>query len=162
MKYLLYIAGMIVGLCGMTAIADDTTRKGPLRPRIAAVAQPSSDTLRIDGKAIAPDSLVITSYDKPLRSLRETFFVTNRYSSLHLASLSLQLTYRRADDSTMLHSRTVVIPASVPPGETRQLYTTSWDRQYSYFYHSTRIRPRSPKAVAYDVEIQMLGATFQH
>ena len=160
MKHLLYILLLAVG-CSMAATADDTTRKGPLRPRISKAMAESADTLRIDGNAIAPDSLSIASYDKPLRSLRETFFVTNRYATLTLTSVTLRLTYRRHADSSMLHSRTVVIPATVPPGETRQLYTGSWDRQYNYFYHATRIRPRSAKAVAYDVDIQMLGAMFQ-
>ena len=48
--------------------------KGPLQPRIAAHQTASTDTITIEGNRISPDSLTITSYDKPLRSMRETFF----------------------------------------------------------------------------------------
>lgn len=114
---------------------------------------------RFDNR-ISPDSLTITSYDKPLRSMRETFFVTNNHRSMTMLSITLQFTYRRHDNGAMLHSRTATIAANIPPGETRQLYVTSWDRQYSYYHHATRIRPRSPKAVAYDTDISAISAAF--
>lgn len=140
--------------------SDDTTRKGPLQPRIAAHQTASTDTITIEGNRISPDSLTITSYDKPLRSMRETFFVTNNHRSMTMLSITLQFTYRRHDNGAMLHSRTATIAANIPPGETRQLYVTSWDRQYSYYHHATRIRPRSPKAVAYDTDISAISAAF--
>lgn len=164
MKHLfpLFIA---ILLTAMTAAGDDTTRKGPLRPRLAPTVAAVSDTLRLGASEISPDSLVIAAYDKPLRSQRETFFITNNHAAMSLTSITLRLTYRRHDDGTMLHARTVTLSVPVPPGETRQLYVTSWDRQYTYYHHATRITPRSPKAVAYDVEIVPLSATlgsYQH
>lgn len=139
---------------------DDTTRKGPLRPRITTHQAATTDTITIAGPGISPDSIAITSYDKPLRSMRETFFVTNHHHSMSMLSITLQFTYRRHDNGEMLHSRTATIAANIPPGETRQLYVTSWDRQYSYYHHATRIRPRSPKAVAYDVDISAVSVSL--
>lgn len=144
-----------------SARADDTTRKGKLCPRIHSTTVEANDTLRFDATEISADSLTITSYDKPLRSLRETFFVSNRHHAMTMTSIKVRLTYRRSDDGTMLHARTVNISTTIPPGETRQLYSTSWDRQYSYYYHATRIKPRSTKAIAYDVEIVPLSYTFE-
>ena len=89
--------------------SDDTTRKGPLQPRIAAHQTASTDTIIIEGNRISPDSLTITSYDKPLRSMRETFFVTNNHRSMTMLSITLQFTYRRHDNGAMLHSRTATI-----------------------------------------------------
>jgi hypothetical protein len=156
-----FVTILITALLACTsAHADDTTRRGKLRPRVTATVEPA-DTVHFDATEISADSLVISSYDKPLRSLRETFFVTNRHHHMSLASIRVRLTYRRHDNGTMLHARTVNISTMIPPGETRQLYSTSWDRQYSYYYYATRIKPRSAKAIAYDVDILPLSYTFE-
>ncbi|WP_295731692.1 hypothetical protein [uncultured Muribaculum sp.] len=159
MKFL--FALIFILAMSLPAAAENTTRKGPLRPRMYMPTEEYADTFRLASAELSPDSVVIASYDKPLRSMRETFFVTNRHRDVSLVSITLRLTYRRHDDGSMLHSRTVTVSHPVPPGETRQLYATSWDRQYNYYYHATRIRPRSSLAVAYDVEITPLSALFE-
>lgn len=159
MKHLLNI--ILILALSLSASAENTTRKGPLRPRMHMEAKEYADTFRVAASELSPDSVVIASYDKPLRSMRETFFVTNRHKAVSLASITLRITYRRHDTGSMLHSRIVTVSLTVPPGETRQLYATSWDRQYNYYYHATRIQPRSPRAVAYDVELTPLSALFE-
>lgn len=130
-----------------SAQRSNTTRKGRLKPVSESRELPARTVVVVD--SVSPDSVVIDRYDKPLRSLRETFFVTNHYSDT-VVSLRLMLRYD-AVDGTMLHSRRATINCDVPPGETRQLYLTAWDRQFTYYYNDTRIRPRSSKAVPYTV-----------
>lgn len=132
-----------------------TTRRGRLTLRSGSVEEMSHD---LNTEASTPDSVVISGYDKPLRSTYETFFVTNGYSA-PLTSVSLSFTYRSLD-GTMLHSRTATIKCLIPPHETRQLFMSAWDRQFTYYSINTRIRSRSEGAVPYITEIKPLGIEF--
>lgn len=149
---------MIFGLCA-TVAADthtNTTRRGKLALRSdSATEAVFSNIAPIMADA---DSLDIKDYDKPLRSLRETFFATNHYSST-ITSMTVELTYRD-EHGLMLHSRRVNIRCEIPPGETRQLYTPAWDRQFTYYYSRTRIKPKSHGAIAYEVTIDPIGVTL--
>lgn len=133
-----------------------TTRRGKLILRSDYKTEMPIDLSYYDSLSV--DSLNISGYDKPLRSLRETFFVHNNYSQI-LTSVSISFTYR-SDDGYMLHSRAINIKCHIPPSETRQLFMTAWDRQYAYYFVNTRIKPRSKGAIPYIVEIVPFYATF--
>ncbi len=147
---ILAVLGILASI-GASSPDTDTTRRGRLTLRSDTTAYPSAKGADIP--VYNPDSIFISGYDKPLR---ETFFATNRYSSA-VTSLTVEMTYHNDDD--MLHSRVITIPCEIPSGETRQLYTTAWDRQYTYYYHRTRITPKSKGAIAYEVKIVPLSVT---
>lgn len=121
----------------------------------------TADSRQVDASALTPaaDSISISDYDKPLRSTTETIFVTNRCSTA-TGLISITITYLSVNGE-MLHKRTVNLPCSVPPGETRQVSFRAWDRQQAYYHHSTRVTPRSHKAIPYKTEITVNGAVFQ-
>lgn len=106
----------------------------------------------------ANDSITVSGYDKPLRSNQETLFVTNRSRST-LNMVSVTITYMSVNGE-MLHRRSVNLSCLIPPGETRQIAFRAWDRQQAYYYHTTRVTPRSPKAIPYRAEISVNGAIF--
>ncbi|MDE7396583.1 MAG: hypothetical protein K2M98_02530 [Muribaculum sp.] len=143
-----------VAIVCMSAQHTRTTRRGKLVPDTTTTVKSSTDANRTLIEA-NPDSIIISRYDKPLRSLRETFFVTNLYSDT-LTTLSLQLSYYVAGSEEMLHKRDAMLPCIVPPRETRQLYLSAWDRQFTYYHADTRIRPKSAKAIPYTVTITPL------
>jgi len=151
------ITSLIAGLCIDIATAyTHTTRRGKLTLRSDYNTEMPIDISDYDSLSV--DSLSISGYDKPLRSLRETFFVHNNYSQI-LTSVSISFTYR-SDDGLMLHSRAINIKCHIPPSETRQLAMTAWDRQYAYYFIDTRIKPQSKGAIPYIVEIVPFYATF--
>ena len=155
--------GILVAVAATMLLTTDaqrsnTTRQGRLKPVAEAREHPVREVTVVD--TASADSIVIDRYDKPLRSLRETFFVTNHYSDT-VVSLRLMLRYD-AVDGTMLHSRRATINCDVPPGETRQLYLTAWDRQFTYYYNDTRICPKSAKAVPYTVVLTPETVGFSH
>ncbi len=157
LKNTIITISLVAGLCFNIATADTrTTRGGKLTLRSDKKQNLPDGIHNYDSMTI--DSLSISGYDKPLRSLRETFFVHNNYSQI-LSSISVSFTYR-SDDGLMLHSRTINIKCHIPPSETRQLFMTSWDRQYAYYFVDTRIKPRSKGAIPYIVEIEPFYATF--
>ena len=134
----------------------NTTRTGKLKPRTFQITDCPDRDQCVD--SVATDSLIINNYDKPLRSLHETFFLTNRYSSA-LSSITVKLTYYD-HDNLMFHSRTVTIPCHIPANETRQLSIIAWDKQYAFYYHDTRITPQKVGAVPYSVIIEPKTVTF--
>ncbi len=145
---------LLAALPAIGSIADTRTTRRHLIP-----AQ-SADIAPAEAPSLTPatDSLDISGYDKPLRSTRETLFITNRCSTT-VTLVTLSLTYGTVA-GVMLHSREVTLPCAIPPGETRQLSFPSWDRQKAYYHHLTRVIPRSSKAIPYRTEIKIIGAAF--
>ena len=148
------ILSLLIIILSVTAYADNRTRttRRHLKP---IIAEETTDTLRQAELMTAgsPDSLSISGYDKPLRSTRETFFLTNRHGS-PLHAIKLHITYYTMGGE-MLHSRDITIDTPIPPGETRQISTSSWDRQKAYYYIGTRVTPRSAKAIPYYPKIDI-------
>jgi len=154
------ILSLFIILLTVTAYADNRTRttRRHLKP---IIAEEITDTLR-QAEPIAagnPDSLAINGYDKPLRSMRETFFITNHHN-MPLHTVILHITYYTMGGE-MLHSRDITINALIPPGETRQISTPAWDRQKAYYYIGTRVTPRSAKALPYYPEIDIMSVLLQ-
>ncbi len=155
---IIILIGMLLLNIGASNPPTRTTRRDKLELRTDTVNDGLDILDMANATEVDVDSLKITAYDKPLRSLRETFFVTNLYSTT-ITSLIIEFIYT-GDDGLMLHSRTANIRCDIPAGETRQLYTTAWDRQYTYYYYNTRITPKSKGAISYYVDIEPKFVTF--
>lgn len=136
------------------AFGQRTTRH-KLRPATAAsVVDASADTVQLD-TIVAPEPrlLGVNGYDKPLRSRRETFFVTNN-SDAELASIAFTITYYDTS-RRMLHKVSHHVPVRVPAAETRQVSVKSWDTQFA-FYHVRSPLPRGTvQASPYEVAISV-------
>ena len=156
MRPVAIIISVIAAVASVVAQVTVTTRQGKLRPRQAVAGDGVAAVQAADTAALR--GIRISAYDKPLRSLRETFFVTNTLADT-IVSVSVGLTYTALADTAMLHRREATVGCVIPPGETRQLYLTAWDRQFTYYYKDTRIRPRSSRAVAYDVAIRLTAVS---
>ena len=122
--------------------AQRTTRKG-LEPRENLSAIALGDTI----KSPSTDILKISGYDKPLNSHKETFFVTNNGAR---AIVGINITFNYFDNQNrQLHQATKTVNCTIPPGETRQLSISSWDKQKSFYYHRSA-KPRR-QATPYSV-----------
>ncbi len=120
----------------------DRTTRGKLRP------VPVTDVAVADTVMCADSMIAVAGYDKPLRSRFETVFITNQTSRfLEKAELTLRYTDMQG---RQLHEVTRWIRCDIPSGETRMVTFTSWDRQFSFYYHLTR-PPRTPSVTPYDV-----------
>lgn len=141
---------LIILCISAVAVAQISTRRN-LTPAAAQVSAPvyATDTI----VAPAPHTVDINGYDKPLRSRRETFFVTNNSAS-PIAALAVTVTYF---DSArrQLHSRKAHLPLNVPAGETRQAAIKSWDAQQTFYYIHSAVPARSTQATPYDVTISV-------
>lgn len=101
-----------------------------------------------------PSSIVFTvsGYDKPLRTSRETFLVTND-SQKDMKGLAISIIYTDLK-GRQLHRRTDTIQADIPAGETRMLKISTWDTQHSFYYHRGQ-RPRTANVTPYDVKFNI-------
>ena len=148
--FLILLAG---GLMALTAYAQTTTRHG-LKPKNDAVEAAASASALIDTVANpAAHTVDINGYDKPLRSRRETFFVTNN-GGRPTSSLAVTITYYDSS-RRQLHSRHASLPLVIPVGETRQASLKSWDEQLSFYYLRSAVPSRAEQATPYDVKISV-------
>lgn len=129
--------------------ADDNTLRPALRRAIVTAPAPAdlTDTLSV----VSADSLRLHGYDKPLRSMHETFFATNP-GTTSISAVTLDIIYRDLAGN-MLHARRLRIACDIPPGQTRQLRTPAWDRQQRHYFHLTRSHPTSPRAIPFTVAL---------
>ncbi len=149
MKYISLSA--IVLATALTAAAQTTTRQ---RLRTAQAAAAAAPLTAVDTLARPEPHIVdVNGYDKPLRSRRETFFVTNN-SRRDLRGIAFTITYY---DSArrMLHSASHNVGADIPAGETRQMSIPSWDKQFNFYYRRSTTSQRAEQATPYDVSIKV-------
>lgn len=83
---------------------------------------------------LIPDSgaVMLYGYDKPLRSRRESVFVTNN-SGRDINAISITTLYLDSK-GRQFHKISRRIPTDIPAGETRRVEYTSWDTQQSFYY----------------------------
>ncbi len=139
----------IVIFVAVVALAQNTVRRGlrvqkEVSQTEAAVA---FDTVSPVGK----HAVDIKGYDKPLRSRRETFFVTNT-GNRPLSRIAVTLTYTDSK-GRQLHTASHNLAAVIPAGETRQVGLRSWDVQQAFYYTRSEVPVRASQATPFDVAI---------
>lgn len=134
---ILLIISIVSGLSDCDARSRRTTRSnvGKRSLRISGAA-PACDTI------VMPDTSMIRlyGYDKPLRSSRETVFITN-LTDRDINSLSLTTQYIDSK-GRQFHEVTRRIDVDIPAGSTRKTDYPSWDKQQSFYYIGSK-RSRS-------------------
>lgn len=88
-----------------------------------------------------------SGYDKPRKSSKETFFITNTTDRV-MSGVTLYIDYRTTD-GRQLHKRFVRLLCNIPPGETRIAEIDSWDKQKEFYY--TKSDPGKSGGMAYNV-----------
>lgn len=146
-----FFVALAVAFC-LQLPAERTTRRGlKVDAEKIGSQKPMYDTITVDS---AIRQVVLSGFDKPLRSNRETFFVINRTDS-RIISLTVEFSYL-ALDGRMLHSRIVCVGCDIPAGETRQVSCRSWDLQQSFFYTLSR-RPRQSVGTPFEVKSKVVS-----
>lgn len=149
MKPLLILATILLLSAG-NLTAQRTTRKGlRTKPVESAKSAASADTVR----AVNSGDILLSGYDKPLRSNTESMFAVNN-TGQSVSGLRLRIEYMDMS-GRQLHSRDVDINCDIPAGATRQLNFRSWDRQHSFVYHRSQ-RPKRADYSPYDIRCTII------
>lgn len=149
------ITVLFVILCSLWVYADKTTRRG------LKVAAPAKTEARSDAAADtvvpSPGMVELSGYDKPLRSNKESIYITNA-TRRRLLETVVEISY--FDNSgRLLHKREVRIKTNVPAGETRQATFSSWDKQRTMFYHRSG-KPRTADGTPYRIKAVAKSAVY--
>lgn len=154
---------MCILLTSFTLIADNTLRGKRLKASgrtyhtlsaTTASRTPKADTLWLP----VSSEIIVSGYDKPLRSYRETFLLTNG-TKREMLKAAMTIIYRDMQ-GRQLHQRTDTLDAPIPAGETRMLRMQSWDTQHSYYYHLGQ-RPRTANVTPYDITCRIEFITLK-
>lgn len=133
--------------------AQTTTRRG-LKSNASKASATEKTATPVD-TIVNPEAhtVDINGYDKPLRSRRETFFVTNN-SKKEVAAIAVTLTY--SDKAgRQLHQQKKNVDVEIPAGETRQVSIPSWDKQQSFYYVRSTVPTRTDNVSSFDVTINV-------
>lgn len=154
MYRILIMMTLLLGVAAVTSSQTQrTTRKG-LRPATTDAVTNGRATVSCDTVfSSATDSLRISGFDKPLRSSRESMFITN---NSHSTVTKIRLAIRYSDSrGRELHSRECTVDCMIPAGATRQVTIKTWDLQQSFYYRRSA-RPRRADATPFDVTCDIL------
>lgn len=148
MRTLLLI--MILAMAPAVALTgQNTTRRVP-RTSYGRVSEPTAtaaDTLR----GSVCDSLRVAGFEKPLRAMRESMFVTNG-SSLHIATVRLTIDYLDTL-GRQLHRAVHDIDVDLPAGQTRRVEIPSFDRSGVFYYRASALPRGVRRATTFDVAV---------
>lgn len=142
----------------LSACAQKTTRKGlKARRTVTAATTPAvgeqADTIKGER---ADSILVLTGYEKPLRSGKETVFASNRDSARTAVEMEMEIEYLDMRGRS-LHKRVLDVPLSLPGGETRFVSFKSWDINNVFYYHMNRPVRTKAQATPYTVKIRVVS-----
>lgn len=134
---LFFLLAAVLLAAPLSAKKTSTTRSR-LKPAATTATTPPRDSVM----AVGSEAMTLRGYDKPLRSRKESLFVTN---TLAVGVSRVHLTINYLDmEGRQLHSAARWIDTDIPAGQTRQVAFPSWDTQQSFYYHLSR----SPKTQA--------------
>ena len=139
---------------GSTAVFAQRTIRRPLKARTVEVVD---STVRLDSVAFPGKLVVVSGYEKPLRSTREALHVTNNDSTRLLKAVTLDISYFDVN-GTQIHRRVVDLDCDIPSGETKMISFRSWDVQNRFFY-AAGPKPRS-HAYPFTVRLEVKLACY--
>lgn len=140
-------------LCMLACAAQNLTRRLPAQARRPAptvrAAEPVCDTLR------GPEcrALQVSGFDKPLRAVRESMFVTNT-SADSVAGFGIEITYSDMR-GRQLHKASHDVSTEIPAGETRRVEVRSFDRSGLFHYRLSPAGRRAAQATPFDVRVRV-------
>lgn len=158
-KYILTIppllALLLVLLCASTLDARTrTTRKNLRTTEVPVAVLESADDLLPDNlTAIDPAAVTLKGFAKRASDTKESFFITNN-TNHRMSAVRLLLRYTTMNGE-MLTQRTVTVPVSLKPGETKLVSVKSFDVQRLFYYYAGP-QPRK-QATPFKVAFRLTG-----
>lgn len=135
-----------------------TTRKG-LRVKPEMIQKNdnliSADTLR----GALTEKIVLSGFDKPLRSNYETVFIKNN-TTKNISGIVIDCDYTDSQ-GRQLHKRTVTMSCNIPAGQTRQVRFKSWDTQQTFYYRRSA-KPKKATGAVFNVHCQVIAIISPH
>lgn len=141
---------MLIILSAVLSAAAQRTMRRDLKatPSTTAPSAAAAVDTVIDPEA---HTVEFNGYDKPLRSRRESFFVTNN-GRKDVCAIAFTVSYFDTRER-LLHRQSRNLSVDIPAGETRQLSFPSWDVQQSFYYQRSTAPERVEQATPYEISV---------
>ena len=132
-----------------------TTRKNLQSLEVPVAVMESGDGLLSDSLdlGVDPNAVTLKGFNKRASDSKESFFVTNN-TKHRMSAVRLLLRYSTMNGE-MLTQRTVTVPVSLKPGETKLVSVKSFDVQRLFYYYAGP-KPRK-QATPFKVAFRLLG-----
>ena len=132
-----------------------TTRKSLQSLEVPVVVMDAADSLLPDDldTDIDPNAVTLKGYSKRASDSKESFFITNN-TKHRMSAVRLLLRYT-AMNGEMLTQRTVTVPVSLKPGETKLVSVKTFDVQRLFYYYAGP-KPRK-QATPFKVAFRLTG-----
>jgi hypothetical protein len=149
---------MVVTLLLFSALQIDartkTTRKHLRSTEVPMVEMTTADGLLPDSLMdIDPQAVTLKGYSKRASDSKESFFITNN-TQHRMSAVRLLLRYTTMNGE-MLTQRSVTVPVSLKPGETKLVSVKSFDVQRLFYYYAGP-QPRK-QATPFQVAFRLTG-----
>ena len=152
-KHILTLPLLLFLLCISTIDVDArtrTTRKNLRSVEVPVVVMDTADGLLPDSlMQVDPAAVTLKGFSKRASDSKESFFITNN-TGHRMSAVRLLMRYTTMQGE-MLTQRTVTVPVSLKPGETKLVSVKSFDVQRLFYYYAGP-QPRkaaTPFQVAY-------------
>ncbi len=151
----LLLALVLIALCVSTMDArTKTTRKNLRSLEVPVAVMESDDGLLPDSlDGVDPNAVSLKGYSKRASDAKESFFITNN-TKQRMSAVRLLLRYTTMQGE-MLTQRTVTVPVSLKPGETKLVEVKSFDVQRLFYYYAGP-QPRK-QATTFKVAFRLTG-----
>ena len=132
-----------------------TTRKNLQSLEVPVAVMESNDDLLPDSldAGIDPHAVTLKGYSKRASDSKESFFITNN-TKHRMSAVRLLLRYSTMNGE-MLTQRTVTVPVSLKPGETKLVSVKSFDVQRLFYFYAGP-KPRK-QATPFKVAFRLTG-----
>ena len=152
-RHIITFSLLLALLCVSTLELDArtrTTRKNLRSNQVPVAVIEASDDLLPDSLAVVdPNAVTLKGFNKRASESKESFFITNN-TSHRMSAVRLLLRYTTMNGE-LLTQRSVTVPVSLKPGETKLVSVKSFDVQRLFYYYAGP-QPRkqaTPFKVAY-------------
>ena len=154
-KHILILPLLLTLLCVSTLDARTrTTRKNLRSLEVPIAVLESSDGLLPDSLVdIDPNAVTLKGYSKRASDSKESFFITNN-TGHRMSAVRRMLRYSTMQGE-LLTQRTVTVPVSLKPGETKLVEVKSFDVQRLFYYYAGP-QPRK-QATPFQVAYRLTG-----
>lgn len=128
----------------------------PVKGRTSANRAEPSLTMTFNDTVWSPerDIIVVSGFEKTLRSSRESMYVTNN-SEYAMEGIGIEVSYLDIS-GRLLHKAVHDISVNIPAEETRMVDIASFDRQGLYYYHLSPAPKRAVRATPFKVTVNVL------
>ena len=122
-----------------------TTRKNLQSLEVPVAVMDAADGLLPDSldTDIDPNAVTLKGYSKRASDSKESFFITNN-TKHRMSAVRLLLRYTTMSGE-MLTQRTVTVPVSLKPGETKLVSVKTFDVQRLFYYYAVPSRASRPR-----------------